>query len=342
MNILITGGAGYIGSHCVRQLLQANHKVVVLDNLCHGYQAALKAASFGLKSQPIFIQASLADAALVTSVLKQNSIDTVMHFAGFIEVGESVLNPGKYYLNNFSHSITLLECMAATGVSRLVFSSTAAVYGPPEVTPIQENHPLQPMNPYGKSKMMTEMAIQDFATTFGIRFVFLRYFNVAGASPDARLGESHQPESHLIPRVLAVAGGKATEVEIYGTDYATPDGTCIRDYVHVVDLVSAHLLAAEHLATRKAGQGEIYNLGSEKGFSVREVIQTCIEVSGRPIPTVIKPRRPGDPPVLIASSEKIRRDLGWTRQYPDLRTIVTHAWNWHQAHPEGFQTSLNG
>lgn len=327
MKTLVTGGAGYIGSHAVRALLKAGHEVVVLDDLSHGNPDAVKSAASGSGKIVPLIVGSTADRDLVTNLLRKHQIDGVMHFAAFIEVGESVADPAKYYRNNVSGALSLMEAMKEAHVHRLVFSSTAAVYGDPASTPITENQLRAPINPYGRSKMMVELAIEDFAHAYGLGFAILRYFNVAGADPDALIGEQHEPESHLIPRILNAARGKASAINIFGTDYPTPDGTCIRDYIHVEDLVEAHLLA---MSSIRPAQGQAYNLGSESGFSVREVIQTVERVTGFRIPVEEKPRRAGDPAVLIASSEKIRKELGWKRKYPDLDTIVRHAWNWHQ------------
>jgi UDP-glucose 4-epimerase len=328
MSVLVTGGAGYIGSHAVRTLLDHGHTVTVLDDLSHGHRAAVDARA-------TFIEASTGDRAKVLQVLQQNKIEAVLHFAADIEVGESVKNPGKYYENNFSNSLRLLSAMQAAGVKKLVFSSTAAVYGEPAQNPILETQPRAAINPYGKSKMMTEMAIEDESKASGLRYAILRYFNVAGASPDGTIGEDHQPESHLLPRILAAARD-GSPVRIYGTDYATADGTCVRDYVHVSDLVDAHLLALQKI---ERGSGEIYNVGSENGFSVREVIQACEKVTAKKLSVFAEGRRGGDSAVLVASSKKIRENLGWKPQYPDLATIVQHAWNWHVTHPQGYGDS---
>ena len=342
MNILVTGGAGYIGSHAVRQLLKASHSVVVYDDLSHGHKESIAAASSGLKTSAEFVQGNVADSKLFTDTLNRYSIDAVMHFAAFIEVGESVVDPEKYYRNNFTNALSMLHSLRSgpkNGVKKIVFSSTAATYGNPLTSPIQEDHPLLPINPYGRSKMMTELAIRDFAHAYGLGFAILRYFNVAGASPEVEgfgLGEAHEPESHLIPRVLAAAAGKSAAIGIFGTDYDTRDGTCIRDYVHVDDLAMAHVLA---LAKIQDGKGEVYNIGSQNGFSVREVIRACEKATGKTIPVEEKPRRAGDPASLVASSDKIRKELGWTPKYPDLETTVSHAWKWHQSHPMGYKSS---
>lgn len=325
MKVLVTGGAGYIGSHAVRELCDHGHQVVVLDNLSKGHEEAID-------QRAAFIRGSTEDIDYLVEKIHLHNIEAVMHFAADIEVGESVTDPYKYYQNNFANSLNLLEALRICGVNKFVFSSTAAVYGNPESTPIRETDPRNPINPYGRSKMMMEMALEDACRAYGLGYTILRYFNVAGASPDATIGEDHQPESHLIPKILMAAReGKA--VKIFGTDYPTSDGTCIRDYVHVVDLVRAHVLALEKLAP---GKGAVYNLGSENGFSVREVIAACERVTGRKIIVEESGRRPGDPAVLVASSKKIKEELGWERIYPDMETIVAHAWNWHTSHPEGY------
>lgn len=325
MNVLVTGGAGYIGSHAVKELMEGGHNVVVYDNFSHGHKESLL-------SEVEIIEGNTSDFDLLNKTLEKNKIHAVMHFAADIEVAESVKNPYKYYHNNFSNSLNLLQAMVKCGVNKIVFSSTAAIYGNPEKTPIEENQLRNPINPYGRSKMMTEMAIEDFCHAHNLGFTILRYFNVAGAHPSSTIGEDHRPESHLIPRILS-AVVKSDEVKIYGTDYPTKDGTCIRDYVHVVDLVRAHVMA---LSILKAGEGHIFNVGSEKGFSVKEVISACENVVGFKLKVKEEARRPGDPAVLVASSRKIREELNWEPQYPDLDTIVSHAWKWHSTHPNGY------
>lgn len=327
MNVLVTGAAGYIGSHAIRAVQEAGHQAVALDNLCHGHRAALP-------SSVPFYEVDIGDPSRVMEILSRHRIDAVMHFAAFIEVGESVVDPHKYYYNNCAQSLALFDAMRRAGVKRVVFSSTAAVYGVPTAVPIHETQIIAPINPYGRSKAMTESVLADFAQAYEFGYVSLRYFNVAGARPDGSIGEAHKHETHLIPRVLDVALGKAEEVTIYGTDYDTPDGTCIRDYVHVEDLAAAHVLALNAIEPRR---GKVYNLGSENGFSVREVIETCRTIADHPIPAVEKTRRPGDPAMLVADSAAARGELGWQPRYPDLKTIVSHAWQWHRTHPKGYE-----
>jgi UDP-glucose 4-epimerase len=327
MKVLVTGGAGYIGSHAVRRLLKDGHDVTVVDNFSHGCGSAVESAGVGLEKRAQIIEGCISDRVSMTRILRQNDIEAVMHFAAFIEVGESVADPAKYYKNNFSGALEMMEAMHDADVKRLVFSSTAAVYGNPESTPISEDQDLAPINPYGRSKMMVELAIEDFARAYGLGYAILRYFNVAGGNPEGLIGECHEPESHLIPRILDAACGHADAIGVFGTNYPTKDGTCVRDYIHVEDLVDAHILAMNALTP---GKGNIFNLGSETGFTVREVIEACAKATGIEIPVTEKPRRPGDPAVLVASSEKIRNMLGWRRRYPDLETIVSHAWKWHK------------
>jgi UDP-glucose 4-epimerase len=325
LNVLVAGGAGYIGSHVTRRLLAAGHSVVVLDDLSHGYREAVDPGAR-------LVVASTGDEPAVRRALEENRIDAVLHFAAWIEVGESVRDPARYYGNNFANTLALVRAMLASDVRRLVFSSTAAIYGNPRQTPIDEDHPKEPINPYGRSKLAVEWLLADLAAAAELSYAALRYFNVAGAAPDHAIGEAHVPETHLIPRVLAAAAGSLSHVDLYGTDYPTPDGTCIRDYIHVEDLATAHLLALEHVADQ--GGAHFFNLGSEAGFSVRQVIDTCREVTGRDVPVRTMPRRPGDPAVLVASSGKIREQLGWSLRYPDLETIVRHAWEWDRNRPD--------
>ena len=326
MNVLVTGGAGYIGSHAVKALLDSDHIVTVLDNLSKGHRAAVD-------TRAVFIQGSTADATTLRTVITERKIDAVLHFAADIEVAESCENPAKYYRNNFVNTLNLLETVLDLGIRRFVFSSTAAVYGSPSVVPIPESHVCSPINPYGASKRMVEICLEDLRLAHGLGYVVLRYFNVAGAAPDGSIGEAHEPESHLIPRLLMAARESEGRAMIFGTDYPTRDGTCVRDYVHVMDLANAHVLALEKL---KPAEGAIYNVGSESGFSVREVVEACQRVTGRTIAVDLKERRAGDPPTLIALSSKIKTELGWAPRYPDLDSIIAHAWAWHTTHPDGY------
>jgi UDP-glucose 4-epimerase len=322
--ILVTGGAGYIGSVVVAQLLQRGYEPLVFDDLSHGYRQALPAS---VK----LIVGNLAERAVLDRVLAEFRPQAVMHFAAFIEAGESMQRPEKYFRNNTANTLTLLEALISQGINRFVFSSTAALYGTPETTPIEETASLQPTNAYGESKLLVEQMLEWLHRIHGLRYACLRYFNAAGAAGEQ--GEDHQPESHLIPIALQVALGVRKEMAIYGTDYPTPDGTCVRDYIHVSDLGAAHLLVLQAL---QQNPRLIYNLGNSRGFSVREVIDTVRKVTGHAIPARESPRRPGDPSVLVASSEKIRRELGWTPQYPDLESIVRSAWDWRRAHRSGY------
>ena len=325
MNILLTGGAGYIGSHVVRALSAAGHRCVVFDSLVKGHAEAV--------GQAELVVGDVADGAALRRVLGERGIDAVIHLAAFIEAGESVEQPDKYFHNNTLIGLTLLDAMRDCGVGKLVFSSTAAVYGTPDRLPIEETAPLAPINPYGASKLCVEYMLDAYATAYGMAFVSLRYFNVAGADPSAEIGEDHDPETHLIPLILRVPLGRREKIMIFGDDYDTPDGTCIRDYIHVCDLAAAHVLAA---AAAEEGTVKVYNLGNGEGFSVRQVIETCRTVTGHPILAEVGPRRSGDPPRLVASAERAVRELGWQRQFPQLETIVQHAWAWHQAHPRGY------
>ena len=323
MKILVTGGAGYIGSAAAEALLHAGHEVAAYDSLITGYRAAVPA---GAK----FIQADLSDSASLARTFADNKFDAVMHFAAFIEAGESMKDPAKFLHNNLINSLLLIEAAVKAGVTRFVLSSTAAVYQSSDA-PLSEESLLGPTNTYGFTKLAVEQSLDWYNKIHGLRFAALRYFNAAGALPGR--GEAHEPESHLIPRVLKVALGQG-EVHIFGTDYPTPDGTCIRDYIHLADLVSAHLLALAALDQRDK---MIYNLGNGKGYSVREVIETARSVSGKKIPAVEHPRREGDSARLVASSDKIRRELGWVPQYPALQDIIQSAWEWHQSHPNGYK-----
>ena len=325
MRILVTGGAGYIGSHAVRLFLSRGHDVWVYDNLSEGHRAAVPAERL--------IVGDLAEAQRLDHALVMHRIEAVVHFAAFAYVGESVRDPGKYYQNNLVNTLALMECLRRQGIGRFVFSSTCATYGVPQRVPITEDEKQQPINPYGAAKLAVERALADYAAAYGWGYAALRYFNAAGASPSGAIGEDHDPETHLIPIVLQAALGQRPAVEIFGTDYPTPDGTCIRDYVHVDDLAEAHLLALERL---QPGKGLCLNLGTGRGYSVREVIQTAEAVTGKRVPVKEGPRRPGDPPALVASSEKAQRELGWRPRYTELRPIIETAWNWHRAHPKGY------
>jgi UDP-glucose-4-epimerase GalE len=323
--ILVTGGAGYIGSHTVRQLLARGHDVTVFDNLSAGHRQAVPADRL--------VVGDLREVDQVDQLLVVKRIEAVIHFAASCSVPESVSQPAKYYINNLVYSLNLLERCRRNGVSRFVFSSTCATYGIPTTVPITEEEKQVPINPYGNTKLAIERALADYATAYGIGACSLRYFNAAGAAADGTIGEDHRPETHLIPLVLQVALGQRPHIDIYGTDYPTPDGTCIRDYVHVDDLAAAHVLAVEQL---QPGSHRVFNIGIGRGYSVREVIETARAVTGQAIPVREAPRRPGDPAVLVANAEKIRRELGWVPHYSELRPIVETAWKWHQSHPRGF------
>jgi UDP-glucose 4-epimerase len=323
MNILITGGAGYIGSATAEALLQAGHAVTVYDSLVTGHHAAVPRGA-------TFVEAALEDRPALSRVLTRGTFDAVMHFAAFIEAGESMKQPGRFYFNNLSNSITLMDTAVMAGVQRFVLSSTAAVYQSSD-QPLTEESPLGPTNVYGHTKLVVEQALEWYRQIHGLHFAALRYFNACGALPGR--GEAHQPESHLVPRVLAVALGQSPSASIFGSDYATPDGTCIRDYVHIADLVAAHVLALDALKERDA---LIYNLGSGRGFSVRQVVEVARTVTGHPIPVTELPRRTGDSARLVASPEKIRRELGWQPQHTELQDIIGSAWEWHKSHPKGY------
>ena len=326
MNVLLTGGAGFIGSHVVKQLQAFGHSCVVYDNLCKGHRAAVEGATI--------VEGDVADKAALVKAMREYKIDAVIHLAAFIEAGESMVKPEKYFQNNTIIGLTLLEAMRECDVKRLVFSSTAAVYGTPKRIPIEETDRLEPINPYGSSKLCVELMLQGYAAAYEMGFVALRYFNVAGCHPSGEIGEDHSPETHLIPLVLQVALGKRDNIKIFGDDYDTPDGTCVRDYIHVCDLADAHVLAIDAIET---GAVKVYNLGNGQGFSVREAIDTCREVTGHAIPAEDSPRRPGDPSQLVASSAKAIAELKWAPKFPELKTIVEHAWKWYQTHPSGYQ-----
>jgi UDP-glucose 4-epimerase len=326
MNIFVSGGAGYIGSAAAETLLKAGHSVTVYDSLVTGYRRAVPGAAR-------FIQADIGDAIALKAALRSEKYAAVMHFAGFIEAGESMKDPGKFFKNNLANSLQLIEAATCAGVDRFVLSSTAAVYASNDA-PLNEESAIDPANAYGFTKLAIEQALEWYRRIHGLHYAALRYFNACGALPDR--GEAHLPESHLIPLVLKVALGQSEAIPVFGTDYPTPDGTCIRDYIHIADLVSAHLLTLEAL-----GEHErlIYNLGNGNGYSVREVIETAQRVTGHPIPARESPRRAGDAPRLVASSDKIRQQLGWIPQHPELTDIVASAWNWHRTHPQGYEES---
>ena len=320
--VLVTGGAGYIGSHAVKALKSSGYEVVILDNLVYGHP---EIAEDVLKTE--LIVGDTNDRELLDQLFASRSIDAVMHFAAYAYVGESVSQPDKYYRNNVVGTLTLLEAMNKAGINKFVFSSTCATYGIPDTVPIPEDHPQNPINPYGMSKLMVEQILADFDHAYDFRSVRFRYFNAAGADPSGELGEDHAPETHLIPLTLYAALGKRDAISIYGTDYPTPDGTCIRDYIHVCDLASAHVLGLEYLLN--GGKTDKFNLGNGNGFSVKEVIETAREVTGREIKATLSDRRPGDPPSLVGSGEKAKKVLGWNPEYPDLKDIISHAWQWH-------------
>lgn len=321
--ILVTGGAGYIGSHAVLALKAAGYSVVILDNLVYGHRDLVEAVL-----DVELVVGDTNDRALLDRLFQHHDIAAVMHFAAYIFVGESVTDPAKYYRNNVSGTLTLLEAMQAAGVHHLVFSSTCATYGIPKFMPLTEDHPQAPINAYGFTKLMVEQMLADFDTAYGLRSVCFRYFNAAGADPQGRLGEDHNPETHLIPLVLQAALGHRDSIAIFGTDYDTPDGTCVRDYIHVCDLAQAHVLGLKYLLD--GGNSQAFNLGNGNGFSVKEVIEVAKAISQREIPVKLGQRRAGDSPILIGSSEKARQVLGWNPQYSDLHDIVAHAWQWHQ------------
>jgi UDP-glucose 4-epimerase len=324
MNIFVTGGAGYIGSTAAQMLLQAGHKVTVYDSLVTGHRQAVP-------QEARFVEADLADLDQLARVLESGKFDAVMHFAAFIQAGESMQEPGKYFHNNLVNSVGLIEAAVKAGVGRFVLSSTAAVYASSD-EPLEETSPIDPPNAYGETKLLIERTLEWYRRIYGLHYAALRYFNAAGAY--AGRGEAHQPETHIIPLILQVALGQREGFNLYGDDYDTPDGTCIRDYIHIADLISAHLLALDALDTRDR---LIYNLGNGSGYSNLEVLQTARRVTGHPIPSEMAPRRPGDARRLVACSDKIKDELGWQPQYPDLEQIIGSAWEWHQDHPQGYR-----
>lgn len=328
MAVLVCGGAGYIGSHAVQELLDQNEEVVVIDNLQKGHVEALP-------ENAKFYEGDIRNPELLDVIFSENEIDAVMHFAANSLVGESMQIPLEYYDNNVAGAITLLQAMVKHGVKHIVFSSTAATYGEPKEIPIPETAETNPTNTYGETKLAIEKMLKWTEEAHGIRYVVLRYFNVAGAHPNGKIGEDHHPETHLIPIILQVALGKREHISIFGDDYDTPDGTCIRDYIHVMDLVDAHILALKKL--RETDTSGTYNLGNGNGFSVKEVIETARKVTGHPIPAVVAPRRPGDPAKLVASSELAQKELGWKPKYASLEVIIESAWNWFKAHPNGYK-----
>lgn len=320
MRVLVTGGAGYIGSHACKALRDKGHEVVVFDNLVYGHREFAKWGEL--------IQGDLSDFQAIDRVFKTRSIEAVMHFAAYCYVGESVTDPSKYYYNNVAGSLNLFEAARLNGADKVVFSSTCATYGAPEKNPIPEDHRKDPINPYGRTKLVIEQMLRDFDAAYKFSSVALRYFNAAGADPEAEAGEDHDPETHLIPLVLDAASGKRPHISVYGTDYPTPDGTCIRDYIHVTDLADAHVRALEYL--KNGGKTETFNLGNGIGYSVKEVIEAARKITEREIKIIEGPRRPGDPPRLVGSAEKAKNTLGWNPAYGDIEVIIAHAWEWHK------------
>jgi len=327
-SILVVGGAGYIGSYMCKYLARNGYQPIVLDNLIYGHKEAVRWGPF--------FEGSMADWNLLNRIFSEYEIAAVMHFAAFCYVGESITEPAKYYHNNVAETISLLEMMIEKNISNFIFSSSCATYGEPVEIPITEHHSQNPINPYGRSKLMVEQILRDFRNAYDLEYVSLRYFNAAGADPDGELGEDHMPETHLIPLVLQTALGQREVLHIFGDDYPTKDGTCVRDYIHIDDLAQAHLLALERLINNIGG-GE-YNLGNGNGESVKEVVKIAGKITGKPVPTKITERRIGDPAVLIGSSEKAIRELGWRPQFSDLDMIIETAWKWHKNHPNGYRT----
>lgn len=326
-HILVTGGAGYIGSHTVRLLLKEGYEVTILDNLANGHKESIP-------DEVTFVNLDLEEKVVLSKLFKHNNFDAVMHFAAFIEAGLSMEEPQKFFKNNCINGMNLLSVMLQNNVKKIIFSSTAAVYGNPKEVPIKEDHPLQPVNHYGRTKLIFEQMLHMFKETYDLEYISLRYFNAAGADLSGEIGEDHDPETHLIPLVLKTALGQFGYIKIFGTDYDTKDGTCIRDYIHVNDLADAHILTLKKLL--KEGKSDIYNLGNGKGFSVKEVIQSAEKVVGKDIPQKVCDRREGDPPVLVADSEKIKKDLGWNPKYTSIEKIIETAWKWHSSNPDGF------
>jgi UDP-glucose-4-epimerase GalE len=325
-NVLVVGGAGYIGSHMCKHLSTAGYHPIVLDNLVYGHRQAVKWGPF--------FKGSMNDSALLSKLFSDYPVAAVMHFAAFCYVGESVTHPAQYYENNVSNTIALLKVMVEKKVPNFIFSSSCATYGQPLEIPISEEHPQRPISPYGRTKVMVEQILEDYRSAYGLESVSLRYFNAAGADPDGELGEDHHPETHLVPLVLQTALGQRPCVNIFGDDYPTKDGTCVRDYIHVEDLAQAHLLALERLLNGLPG-GQ-YNLGNGRGYSVQEVVDVARQITGKPIPARVGKRRAGDPAVLVSSSGQAVQELGWNPRFPDLDTIIETAWNWHKANPDGY------
>ena len=328
MRILVLGGAGYIGSHTVYELVDAGHEVVIIDNLMTGFKEAVH-------PEAVFYEGDIRDKAFLDSVFEKEKIDGIIHFAASSQVGESMINPLKYYSNNLCGTEILLESMVEHGINKIVFSSTAATYGEPESIPILETDRTEPTNCYGETKLAMEKMFKWSSKAYDLRYVSLRYFNACGAHPNGKIGEAHNPETHLIPLILQVPNGQREDVKIFGDDYDTKDGTCVRDYIHVNDLAQAHILAMEYL--EKGGESNIFNLGNGVGFTVKEVIETARTVTNHAIPATIEARRAGDPSVLIASSDKAKQVLGWKPKYDDLETIIATAWTWHKNHPNGYR-----
>lgn len=326
-HILVTGGAGYIGSHTVRLLLKEGYKVTILDNLVNGHKESVP-------PEVEFINLDLSEREVLTKLIEHNNFDAVIHFAAFIEAGESMKEPEKFFENNCVNGTNLLNAMVANNLKNIIFSSTAAVYGNPISTPIKEDHPLEPVNHYGRTKLIFENILKMYEQTHGLKYISLRYFNAAGADQSGEIGEDHDPETHLIPLILKTALGKRKSISIFGTDYDTKDGTCVRDYIHVTDLAQAHILALKKLF--ETGESDVFNLGNGQGFTVKEIIEASEKVIGHPIPKEEAPRREGDPAILIADSEKIKSKLNWNPEFTSIDQIIETAWKWHKDHPDGF------